>query len=89
MALVLKRGGAALDTSRGMRMQELKLQIQTADYVIDSALVAEAMLRHAVSHRRCWNPRAVWAMPAASSSTPGGPAPTVPIQVNGAADAAA
>ena len=89
MAVVLKRGRAALDNSRGMRMQELKLRVQSADYIVDSVLVAEAMLRHAVSHRRCWNPRAVWAMPAASSSTPGGPARTMPIQVNGAADAAA
>jgi hypothetical protein len=89
MALVLKRGRVALDTPCGMTMREIKQRVQSADYAIDSTLVAEAMLRHAVSHRRCWNPRAVWAMPAASSSTPDGPARTLPIQVNGAADAAA
>jgi hypothetical protein len=89
MALVLKREARTLDTSRGMRMQDIKQLVQSADYVVDSGLVAEAMLRHAVSHRRCWNPRAVWAMPAASSSTPGVPPRTLPIQVNGAADAAA
>ena len=86
--LALKRGGRALDTSRGMRLQEIKLRVQSADYAVDAVLVAEAMLRHAISHRRCWNPDALWATPAVSSSTPGRPARTTPTQVNGAADAA-
>lgn len=85
----LKRDGDSLDTSRGMRMQEIKHRVQRADYTVDPALVAEAMLRHAVSHRRCWKPRAVWAMPANSRSTWGRPSTTAPIQVNGAADSAA
>jgi anti-sigma28 factor (negative regulator of flagellin synthesis) len=32
-----------------MRTHELKLRIQRADYQVDPAVVAEAMLRHAVS----------------------------------------
>ena len=85
----LKRGRDRLDTCSGMRLQEIKLRVQRADYVVDPALVAEAMLRHAVSHRRCWKPRAAWATPADSSSTPGGPSRTTPIQVTRAADSAA
>ena len=85
----LKRDDDPLDISRGMRMQELKLRVQRADYVVDPALVAEAMLRHAVSHRRCWNPRAAWAAPAERNSTSGGPSRTAPIHVNGAADSTA
>lgn len=85
----LKRSGDRLDTSRGMRMQEIKLRVQRADYTVDPALVAEAMLRHAISQRRCWKPRAFWRTPADSSSTPGGPSRTMPIQLNGAADSAA
>ena len=72
-----------------MRLQELKLRVERADYTVDPALVARAMLRHAVSHRRCWNPRAVCAMPSDSSTISGGPSRTSPIQVSGAADAAA
>jgi len=85
----LKHGGRALDTSPGMRMQELKLRVQLADYAVDPALVAEAMLRRAVSHRRCWNPRTAWTAPADSSTRSAGPARTVPTQVTGAADSAA
>ena len=85
----LKPDAAALDTCRGMRMQELKLRIQRADYVVDPALVAEAMLRHAVSYKRCWKPRTVWATPADFSATFGGPSATLPIQVSGTADSAA
>ena len=86
----LKRTGNALDISSGMRMQDLKLRVQRADYAVDTTLVAEAMLRHAVTYRRCWNPRIAWATPADSSVTPtGGPSSTVPIHVNGAADSAA
>lgn len=85
----LKRGEDALDTCRGMRMQDLKLRVERADYVVDPALVAEAMLRHAISQRRCWKPRAGWATPADSSSAPGGPSRTTPIHVSPAADSAA
>jgi hypothetical protein len=89
MGASLKRASGTLDTSRGMHMREIKQRVQRADYAVDPALVAEAMLRRAVSHRRCWNPRARWATPSASSSTPGGPSRTTPIQVSGAADSAA
>ena len=89
MDVPLKRDGDTLDTSRGMLMRELKLRVQRADYIIYPALVAEAMLRHAVSHRRCWNPRTAWATPADSSTRPAGPSWTVPIQVTDAADSAA
>ena len=85
----LKRDGDRSDMCRGMRMQEIKLRVQRADYIVDPALVAEAMLRHALSHRRCWKPRAAWAIPADSSVTSGGPSRTLPIQVSGAADSAA
>lgn len=89
MSSELKRDGDPLDISRGMRMQELKLRIQRADYIVDPVLVAEAMLRHAISHRRCWKPRASWIAPSSTSSTFGGPSRTFPIQVNGAPDSAA
>ena len=78
----LKDGGAALDTSAGMRLQDLKLRVQRADYAVDPALVAAAMLRHAVSQRRCWKPRAVRATPSDSSTTSGGPSLTLPIHVS-------
>lgn len=89
MGFELKRSGDPLDTSSGMRMQEIKLRVQRADYVVDPVLVAEAMLRHAVSHRRCWKPRATWATPSNCSWTAGGPSATTPIQVSDAADSAA
>ncbi len=85
----LKRDGDAFDIPRRMRMQEIKRRVERADYVVDPGLVAEAMLRHALSHRRCWKPSTDWTTPADSSSTPAGPSPTAPIQVNGAADSAA
>lgn len=84
----LKFGVSALDTP-AMRLQELKLRVQRAEYVIDPAVVAAAMLRHALSQRRCWNPRAVCATPAESSLTSGAPSLTIPIQVSGAAASAA
>jgi hypothetical protein len=89
MIAPLKRGGDALDTCREMRMQELKLRVQRADYDVDPVLVAEAMLRHAVSHRRCWKPRIDCATPSDSSTTSGGPSRTEPTQANGAASCAA
>jgi hypothetical protein len=78
-----------------MRTHELKLRIQRADYVVDPAIVAMAILRHAVSYRRCWNPVAAFSIPAASRTTPGRPAAfdedpaTDPIHVTGAAASAA
>jgi hypothetical protein len=86
--LPLKRETVALDSCRAMRTQELKLRIQRADYVIDPVAVAEAMLRHALSHRRWWNPIAVCVIPPADSITSGWPSIADPIQVNGAARSA-
>ena len=88
-AMALKRDGAALDSGRAMRTQELKLRIQSADYVVDPAAVAEAMLRHALSQRRWWNPVSGRAIPATESTTSGGPSTTEPTHVNGAAASAA
>jgi hypothetical protein len=85
----LKRETVALDSCHAMRTHELKLRIQRADYVIDPVAVAEAMLRHALSHRRWWNPIAVRVIPPADSITSGWPATADPIQVNGAARSAA
>lgn len=85
----LKHDAAALDTCGGMRTQELKLRVQRADYDVDPVLVAEAMLRHALSYKRCWKPRTAWTTPADFSATFGGPSQTVPIQVTRAADSAA
>ena len=85
----LKDDGDPLDTAAGMRLQELKLRVARADYVVDPALVAAAMLRHAVSQRRCWNPRAVRATPPDSNTTSGAPSRTLPIQVSDVADSAA
>ena len=89
MSTPLKDDGEPLDTAAGMRLQELKLRVARADYIIDPALVAAAMLRRAVSQRRCWKPRAVCAVPFDSSTTSGAPARTLPIQVSDAADSAA
>ena len=86
---LLKRRGAALDTCRDMRTQDLKWRLEREDYVVDLALVAEAMLRHAVSYKRCWNPRTDRAMPADVNATFAGPSATVPIHVTRAADSAA
>jgi hypothetical protein len=68
-----------------MRTHELKLAIQRADYVIDPVAVAEAMLRHALSHRRWWNPIAVRVIPPVDSITSGWPTIADPIHVNGTA----
>ena len=75
----LKRGPAALDSGSAMRTHELKLRIQRADYVVDPVAVAGAMLRHALSHRRWWNPIALRSVPPTDSTTPGSPATTEPI----------
>jgi len=89
MSPPLKDGGDPLDTAAGMRLQELKLRVARADYVVDPAIVAAAMLRHAISQRRCWKPRVVCATPSDSSTTSGAPSRTLPIQVSDAADSAA
>ena len=70
----LKRATRALDSRRAMRTQELKRRIELAEYVVDPEAVADAMLRHAVSQRRWWNPLADCSMPSSDSSTPGSPA---------------
>ncbi len=85
----LKRADASLDSCRAMRIHELRLRIQRADYVVDPVIVAEAMFRHALSQRRWWNPVAVCAPSAASMTTSGWPDATEPIHVNGAAASAA
>ena len=85
----LKREDVALDSCRAMRIHELRLRVQRADYAVDPAIVAEAMFRHALSHRRCWNPIAACGRPAASKTTSAWPATTVPIHVSGAAASAA
>jgi hypothetical protein len=85
----LKRDLAALDSCRAMRTHELKLRIQRADYVVDPVAVAEAMFRHALSHRRWWNPIALRRMPSIESLASGWPATTDPIHVNGTARSAA
>ncbi|MEA2137251.1 MAG: hypothetical protein QOG56_401 [Solirubrobacteraceae bacterium] len=87
--LRLKRDPPLLDSCRAMRTQELRLRIQRADYVVDPLAVAEAMLRHALSHRRWWNPIAVRSTPPDDSATWGSPATTDPIHVNGTAASAA
>gem|GEM_PF-5355428 len=85
----LKAQPAALDRDRVMRLHELKASVQRSDYVVDPPVVARAMLRHAVSQRRWWNPRTCLGSPPARKATPGGPSATVPTQLNGASDAGA
>lgn len=85
----LKGGRATLDSRRAMRTNELKLRIERQDYVVDPMAVAAAMLRHAISQRRWWNPVAVRRCPAASMTTSGWPAATDPTHVTGAAAVAA
>jgi hypothetical protein len=72
-----------------MRLQELKMRIQRADYYIDPATVAAALIRHAVSHRRWWNPRTATLLPLALNTASAGPCRTLPIHVSAAADSAA
>ncbi len=85
--LALKGAGSKFDGDHAMRMQELKARVQRNDYIVDPAAVAVAVLRHAVSQRRCSNPRTVCATPSALSTTSGGPSATIPIQVSDAASA--
>ena len=88
-AAALKRGPCALDSGRAMRTHELKLRIERADYDVDPFILAEAILRHAISHRRWWNPVAACGTPPDDSATSGEPATTPPIHVNGTAAATA
>jgi hypothetical protein len=85
----LKRETRALDSRRAMRTQELKRRVERAEYVVDPEAVADAMLRHALSQRRWWNPLADRSTPANDSTTPGSPGPTTPTQVSGTAASAA
>ena len=86
---MLKSTAAALDGHRVTRTEKLKLRVQRAEYAIDPGTVAEAMIRHAVSHRRWWNPPTTRRAPPALSTTSAGPSATVPIQVSVAADSVA
>lgn len=85
----LKQTGAAFDSERAMRLHEIKVRVQRADYAVDPSTVAVAMIRHSVSQRRWWNPRTSCGTPAAFSTSPGGPSVTVPTHVSGTADSAA
>ena len=85
----LKPAHAAFDSDHAMRLQELKTRVQRSDYHVDPATVAVAIIRHAVSHRRWWNPRTSFGTPPALSTTSAGPSWTLPIHVSGAADSAA
>lgn len=85
----LKRAGDALDSPSAMRVHELRLRVQRSEYVIDPVLVAEAMLRHALSHRRWWNPVVLCGIPALSMTSCARPAATEPTHVSPAAASAA
>ncbi len=85
----LKGEPAPFDSALAMRTQELKARIERAEYVVDPRAVADAMLRRAISQRRCWNPATDRRTPSHHSATPGSPAATVPTQVSGAAASAA
>ena len=85
----LKRERISLDSRRAMRTHELRLRIEQSQYSIDPHAVAEAMLRHAISQRRWWNPVGVRAEPPADSVTPGAPSATMPTHVSSAAPSAA
>ena len=85
----LKRGATALDSAIAMRIHDIRLRFERAEYSVDPHAVADAMLRHAISHRRCWNPAGVRATPPADSRTPGGPSTTEPTHVSGVARSAA
>lgn len=87
-AHALKDRGASLDEELKMRLRELERRVRRADYEIDPRTIAHAMLRRAVSHRRCWKPASAWRLPPALSATSAGPSPTLPIQVSGAAASA-
>jgi hypothetical protein len=88
-APALKPTDPAFDSEHAMRLDDLKMRVQRADYAIDPATVAVAMIRHSISQMRWWNPRTFCVTPAALSATAGGPSATMPIQVSGAADSAA
>lgn len=72
-----------------MRTTELRRRIECADYTVEPMIVAEAMLRHALSYRRWWNPIVLCRIPAADIATPGVPSVTNPIHVSDAAASAA
>ncbi len=80
---------SALDTDRGMRIEDIKQRVERADYVVDPAVVAEAMLRRVVAYRRCWKPDSSWGTPPEQRLARGGPARTCPTQVSAGTAAAA
>lgn len=53
-----------------MHVHEIKRRVDESEYEVDPRLVAEAMLRHAISYRRWWNPRSTVLMPAEARFTP-------------------
>jgi len=85
----LKREEISLDSGLAMRTQELRLRIERSQYAIDPHAVAAAMLRHAISQRRWWNPAGVRATPPDDSVTAAGPSATTPTHVSSAAPSAA
>jgi hypothetical protein len=76
----------SFDSDRDMRLHELKARIQRSDYDVDPGTVAAALLRHAVSYRRWWNPRTSMLLPPALNTASGGPACTLPMHVRPTAD---
>jgi hypothetical protein len=85
----LKRGGRSDDTLRGMNVYEIKRRVEHADYEVDPVLVTEAMLRHALSYRRWWNPRMEHLAPPETRFTRSGPVVTRPTHVTPTASAPA
>ena len=84
----LKPAAVALDSAVAMRIHDLRLRVERAEYPIDPHAVANAMLRHAISQRRWWNPDARCSTPPADSTTPA-PAATDPTHVSATARSAA
>lgn len=54
-----------------MELQDIKRRVDEREYVVEPHLVAEAMLRHAISYRRWWNPRSPSLTPADARVTVG------------------
>jgi anti-sigma28 factor (negative regulator of flagellin synthesis) len=71
-------------------LEDLREQVARQEYVIDDSALAAAILDRVWIHlARCSKPVAGTTLPASSSSAPGGPASTVPIQVTDGMRAAA
>lgn len=54
-----------------MHVKEIKRRVTEHEYEVDPRLVADAMLRHAISYRRWWNPHSTCLTPADARLTPG------------------